>query len=64
VRRNLSKEGCRAAERRGCKVKKRLEIDPVEAELVRLIFRLYADGEGRSGPVGVQEMTKWINEHG
>ena len=33
-----------AAERRGPKVKKRLEIDPVEAELVRLIFRLYAEG--------------------
>jgi DNA invertase Pin-like site-specific DNA recombinase len=53
-----------AAERRGSKVKKRLEIDPVEAELVRLIFRLYADGEGRSGPLGVKETTKWINEHG
>jgi DNA invertase Pin-like site-specific DNA recombinase len=29
------------AERRGQKVKKRLVIDPVEAETVRLIFRLY-----------------------
>jgi site-specific DNA recombinase len=53
-----------AAERRGCKVKKRLEIDPVEAELVRLIFRLYAEGDGKSGPLGVKETTKWLNEHG
>jgi site-specific DNA recombinase len=53
-----------AAERRGAKVKKRLEIDPVEAELVRLIFRLYAEGDGRSGPLGVKQTTKWLNEHG
>jgi site-specific DNA recombinase len=53
-----------AAERRGPKVKKRLEIDPVEAELVRLIFRLYAEGDGGSGPLGVKETTKWLNEHG
>ena len=53
-----------AAERRGSKIKKRLEIDPVEAELVRLIFQLYAEGDGRSGPLGVKETTKWLNEHG
>jgi site-specific DNA recombinase len=53
-----------AAERRGSKVKKRLEIDPVEAELVRLIFRLYAEGDGKLGPLGVKETTKWLNEHG
>ena len=53
-----------AAERRGSKVKKRLEIDPVEAELIRLIFRLYAEGDGRSGSLGVKETTKWLNERG
>jgi site-specific DNA recombinase len=53
-----------AAERRGSKVKKRLEIDPVEAELVRLIFRLYAEGDGTLGPLGVKETTKWLNGHG
>jgi site-specific DNA recombinase len=53
-----------AAERRGSKVKTRLEIDPVEAELVRLIFQLYAEGDGKSGPLGVKETTKWLNEHG
>jgi len=52
------------AERRGSKVKKRLDVDPVEAELVHLIFRLYNEGDGRSGPLGVKETTKWLNEHG
>ena len=31
---------------------------------MRLIFRLYAEGDGRSGPLGVKETTKWLNEHG
>ena len=52
------------AERRGSKIKKRLAIDPVEAELVRLIFRLYADGDGTYRPLGVKETTKWLNSHG
>ena len=52
------------AERRGSKIKKRLAIDPVEAELVRLIFRLYADGDGTYRPLGVKETTKWLNGHG
>jgi site-specific DNA recombinase len=52
------------AERRGSKIKKRLDIDPVEAELVRLIFRLYLEGDGTSGPLGVKEATKWLNEQG
>src|SRR6516162_7152426 len=52
------------AERRGSKIKKRLDIDPVEAELVRLIFRLYSEGDGKSGPFGVKEATKWLNEQG
>ena len=51
------------AERRGSKIKKRLDIDTVEAELVHLIFRLYNEGDG-SGPLGVKGTTKWLNEHG
>ena len=42
------------AERRGAKIKKRLEVDPVEAETVRLIYRLYTEGDGKSGPLGRQ----------
>jgi DNA invertase Pin-like site-specific DNA recombinase len=52
------------AERRGARIKKRLAVDPVEAELVRQIFRLYAEGDGTRGPLGVKETTKWLNSHG
>ena len=51
-------------ERRGQKVKKKLDVDPIEAETVRLIFRLYLDGDGKTGPLGVKETTKWLNSHG
>jgi hypothetical protein len=37
----------------GNKMKKRLEIDPVEAETVRLAFKLAIAGDGGSGPLGV-----------
>jgi hypothetical protein len=31
---------------------------------VRLIFKLYLDGDGATGPLGVKETTKWLNSHG
>ena len=52
------------AERRGSKIKKKLDIDPVEAELVRLIFQLYTEGDQRTGALGIKETTKWLNAHG
>jgi site-specific DNA recombinase len=52
------------SEQRGSKIKKKLAIDPVEAELVRLIFQLYTEGEGRRGPLGIKDTTKWLNGHG
>jgi site-specific DNA recombinase len=52
------------AERRGAKIKKRLEVDPVEAETVRLIYRLYIEGDGKSGPLGVKDTTSWLNKNG
>lgn len=52
------------AERRGAKIKKKLEIDPVQAEVVRQIFRLYAEGDGTTGPLGVKGVTVWLNQHG
>ncbi len=51
-------------ERRGARVKKRLAVDPVEAETVKQLFRLYVRGDGRSGPMGVKQVTVWLNEHG
>jgi DNA invertase Pin-like site-specific DNA recombinase len=52
------------AETRGSKVKKKLEIDSVEAETVRLIFNLYLHGDGQTGALGVKEVVKWLNGRG
>jgi site-specific DNA recombinase len=52
------------AEQRGSKTKKRLAIDPVEAEIVRLMFKLFREGNGTSGPMGVKAITNWLNQHG
>jgi site-specific DNA recombinase len=52
------------AEQRGSKTKKRLAVDPVEAEVVRLMFKLFLKGDGTSGPMGVKAVTSWLNEHG
>src|SRR5437879_9332377 len=46
-----------ASEQRGHRTKKTLEIDPVQAETVRLIFRLARAGSGSSGPMGVKSIA-------
>jgi site-specific DNA recombinase len=51
-------------EKRGIRIKKKLAIDPVEAETVSLIFRLYREGAGTSGPLGVKKVVSWLNENG
>jgi hypothetical protein len=43
-----------AAEQRGATVTKKLEIDPLHADMVRLIYRLALEGDGASGPMGVK----------
>ncbi|UPK35259.1 recombinase family protein [Bradyrhizobium sp. 186] len=53
-----------AAEQRGDRTKKTLEIDPIQAETVRLIFRLAREGNGSSGPMGVKSIAKHLNESG
>jgi site-specific DNA recombinase len=50
-----------AAEQYGHRTKKTLEVDPVQAETVRLIFRLSREGHGSSGPTGVKSITKHLN---
>jgi site-specific DNA recombinase len=50
-----------AAEQRGAKVKKKLEIDPLHADTVRLIYRLALEGDGKSGPMGVKAITSYLN---
>ena len=52
------------AEQRGAKQKKRLAIDPVEAETVRLIFKLITQGDGTTGPMGVKAAADWLNRSG
>jgi len=51
-----------AAEQRGSKTKKKLEIDPLHADTVRLIYRLFLEGSGTAGPMGVKAITCYLNE--
>jgi site-specific DNA recombinase len=52
------------AEKRGDKIKKKLDINAVETETVRLIYKLYLHGDGTSGALGVKEVVKWLNRNG
>ncbi len=49
---------------RGTKMKKTLEIDPLHADTVRLIYRLALEGIDGSGPMGIKSITTYLNEHG
>jgi site-specific DNA recombinase len=51
-----------AAEQRGAKVKKKLEIDPLHADTVRLIYRLALEGDGTSGSMGVKNIAACLNQ--
>ena len=51
------------AGKRADKIKKRLEIEPQEARIVRQIFGLYLHGSG-NGPMGLQTVTEHLNEQG
>ena len=51
-------------ERRGSRIKKKLAVDPVEAEIVRLMFKLFLEGDQGSGPKGVKAIAVWLNERG
>jgi hypothetical protein len=53
-----------AAEQRGHRTKKTLEIDPILAETVRLTFRLAHETDGSSGPMDVKSVTKHLNAAG
>ena len=51
-----------AAEQRGAKVKKKLEIDPLHADTIRLIYRLALEGDGTCGPMGVKNIASYLNQ--
>ncbi len=50
------------AEKRGAKVKKVLEIDPLHADTIRLMFQLALNGDGESGRMGVKAIATYLNE--
>lgn len=51
-----------AAEQRGSKTKKKLEIDPIQAEVVRTIYRWALTGDGSQGPMGLKAIANRLNE--
>lgn len=51
-----------AVEKRGAKIKKALEIDPLHVETIRLIFRLALEGADGGGPMGVKAIACLLNE--
>src|SRR5437763_6429241 len=55
--------GCRtvAAEHRRAKTKKKLEIDPLHVDTVRLIYRLALEGDGTTGQTGVKNIVSYLN---
>jgi site-specific DNA recombinase len=51
-------------ERRGARIKKKLAINLVESDTVRLVYRLFLKGDGDSGPKGIKALVVWLNAHG
>ncbi len=51
------------AGQRGAKVKKKLEIDPIQAETVRMMYRMALNGVENSGPMGLKAIVSWLNEN-
>lgn len=49
------------AEQRGAKLKKKLEIDPIQAEKVRKIYKAALFGVDGSGPMGLKSIATWLN---
>lgn len=48
----------------GKPVRKKLEPVPIEAEVIRKMFDLLENGDGKSGPLDVKSITAWLNENG
>ena len=52
------------AEQRGTKLKTKLEIDPTQAEKIRLIYRLALNGHDNTGPMGLKAIAVHLNAKG
>lgn len=50
--------------RHGDKDKKQFKPDPKERAIVQTIFKLYLEGTGRSGPLGVKKIVEHLNAKG
>ncbi|WP_371420442.1 recombinase family protein, partial [Tardiphaga sp.] len=48
----------------GNKQKKKLAVEPVESEVVKLAFNLALSGDGTTGPLGTKKISMWLNERG
>lgn len=51
-----------AAGQRGAKIKKTLEINPLQAETVRTIYRWALVGDGECGPMGLKTIATRLND--
>lgn len=51
-------------ERHGNKDKKKLDLEPQEAEIVKMIFQLYLYGDGKTGPLGIKNLVSYLNGRG
>jgi site-specific DNA recombinase len=49
------------AETRGARAKRKLAIDPLQAEIVRTMFGLALNGDGDSGPMGLRQIADYLN---
>ncbi len=48
----------------GTRKKRKLKVHPVNGSLVQLIFKLYLEGDGTSGHLGIKKIVNYLNEHG
>ncbi len=53
-----------AVETKGDAIKKKLAIEPSEAEIVKAIFHLFQHGDGATGPMGVRSIVTHLNDKG
>ncbi|RRN66616.1 recombinase family protein [Caulobacter sp. 602-1] len=51
------------AEERGAKLKKKLEIDPIQADKIRLIYKLALFGVDGCGPMGFKAICNHLNDN-
>ncbi|WP_447759785.1 recombinase family protein [Sphingopyxis panaciterrae] len=50
------------AEKRGTTIKRKLAVDPLYADTIRLIFHLALHGVGETGPLGIRRIAAHLND--